>query len=94
MTKAELLDKAKETVKDRGANYGTPLENFSEIATMFAQILKCPVTPGQVAACMIAVKMCRLARTPNHMDSIVDIAGYAACWAEVAEAPQTKPEGE
>ena len=94
MTKAELLDKAKDTVKDRGASYGTPLENFSEIAMMWRQILKAPVTPSQVAACMVAVKLCRLARTPGHMDSIIDIAGYAACWAEVAEASQTKSEGE
>ena len=85
MKKAELLDKAKDTVKDREESYGTPLENFHEIATMWRAILKVPITPGQVAACMIAVKMCRLARTPNHLDSIVDIAGYAACWAEIAE---------
>ena len=31
---------------------------------------------------MIAVKMSRLIHTPRHMDSLVDIMGYAALWGE------------
>lgn len=85
MTKKELLEKAIETVADRGTSYGTPLENFSQIALLWSTILKCPVTPHQVALCNIAIKMARLLRTPDHVDSVVDIAGYAACLAEVQE---------
>lgn len=88
MTKQELLARAAETVKDRGVNYGTPLENFNEIALRWRVILKTPVTAAQVAACMIEVKMARLAQTPSHEDSVVDIAGYAACWAELLETPE------
>ncbi len=39
--------------------------------------------PRDVAMLMILLKIARLAETPNHRDSIVDIIGYAACYAEM-----------
>lgn len=83
MTKAELLDTAKTVVCQRGDNYGEVKEDFQRIATMWTLILKTPVSPRNVAACMIALKLSRLTNDPSHTDSIVDIAGYAACWAEL-----------
>ncbi|MBC8158976.1 MAG: hypothetical protein H8E94_06565, partial [Alphaproteobacteria bacterium] len=41
------------------------------------------VTPAQVALCLIDLKMARLVHDPKHLDSIVDVAGYAACLREV-----------
>jgi hypothetical protein len=41
------------------------------------------VTPAQVALCLIDLKLARLARDPRHVDSILDVAGYAAVLAEV-----------
>jgi hypothetical protein len=33
---------------------------------------------------MALVKIARLANSPDHMDSWIDIAGYAACGGEIA----------
>ena len=44
------------------------------------------VTPAQVALCLIDLKLARLTRDPSHLDSIVDVAGYAACLREVTRA--------
>ena len=41
-------------------------------------------TPAQVALCLIDLKMARLVHAPNPLDSIVDVAGYAACLREVS----------
>jgi hypothetical protein len=35
------------------------------------------------ALCLIDLKLARLTRDPSHLDSIVDVAGYAACLREV-----------
>ncbi len=41
------------------------------------------ITPGDAAKMMICVKLARLMTTPNHADSILDIAGYSACLLEI-----------
>ena len=38
----------------------------------------------QVALCLIDLKLARLAHQPDHLDSMVDIAGYAAVLREVS----------
>ncbi|MDX1542097.1 MAG: DUF6378 domain-containing protein [Geminicoccaceae bacterium] len=40
--------------------------------------LSAEVTPAQVALCLIDLKL-----APQYLDSIVDVAGYAACLHEV-----------
>lgn len=42
-----------------------------------------PVTPAEVALCLIDLKLARLAHDPRHQDIMVDIAGYAAVLCEV-----------
>jgi hypothetical protein len=42
------------------------------------------VTPEQVALCSIDVKIARAAVNPKQADTWIDIAGYAACGAEIA----------
>ena len=41
------------------------------------------LSSGDVAVMMILIKAARLAESPDHHDSAVDIAGYAACLAMV-----------
>ncbi|MEB3214458.1 MAG: DUF6378 domain-containing protein [Leptolyngbyaceae bacterium] len=74
-----ILDDAKAIVDARGRDYDHPLPNHERIADLWSVILGRPVTPTQVVYCMIAVKLARLVATPDHRDSLVDIAGYAAC---------------
>tara|TARA_R100001510_G_C7637096_1_gene195101 strand:+ start:963 stop:1262 length:300 start_codon:yes stop_codon:yes gene_type:complete len=84
----ELLNLAHEAIKDRGEDYGTIHETHERIAIMWTVLLGREVSPEEVVMCMIAVKMARLAQSPGHLDSWVDIAGYAACGAEVLDGGQ------
>lgn len=78
MTATEQFDKAIQTVtQERGANYGHPLDDFGRVARIKAVLAECPDPVVRHALEMIAVKMCRLIETPDHVDSWVDIAGYA-----------------
>lgn len=64
---------------DRIETYGSPVAHFSRVARIWSEILGTEVRPGQVIECMIALKLMRLAHNPEHADSWVDVAGYAAC---------------
>lgn len=78
------FDKAMQSVtQQRGEIYGHPLDDFGRIARIKMVISDCPDPIVQHVLEMIAVKMCRLVETPDHLDSLIDIAGYArtACMA-------------
>jgi len=64
-------------VMERGAVYGHPLDNFTNIATAEAVLDKCPDVAVRHALKMIWLKVTRLVETPDHQDSIDDIKGYA-----------------
>ncbi len=78
-----LLQHAAGVVENRRRRYGEPEDLFDHIAKRWSLVLGTKVTPAQVAMCLIDVKMARLARDPKHLDSIVDVAGYAAMLREV-----------
>ena len=80
-----LLQDVQHIVQERQQNYGHPLANFTEIAKRWSLTLKTPVTPTQVALCMIDLKVSRLSHNPNHQDSLLDILGYAICLSEVVK---------
>lgn len=90
MNKSELLKAATEAVTDRGEEYGSVERNFKRIADRWSLHMQqhnhdsiIEFTPRDVAMMMIETKLARLAHSPDHMDSVVDIAGYAACLAEL-----------
>jgi hypothetical protein len=81
----KLLEEARRAIGgDRQRDYGPPTPSFERIASMWAAILGVEVSAEQYAMCMVAVKLGRLVETPNHRDSWMDIAGYAALGSEVA----------
>lgn len=83
MNRTELLESVTVALSDRGSAYGDASENFQRIADMWSVILSRRVTVKEVALCMSAVKMARLVETPDHADSWIDLAGYAALGVEV-----------
>lgn len=93
MNRKELLQKAEEIINGaRQESYGTPEKNFSRIGVLWGVQLERyvrsakpgdPVPPELVAALMVQVKMARLIETPDHIDSWLDTAGYAACGGEI-----------
>ena len=100
MNRREILEKADEFISaSRDEIYGDPARNHERIAEMWSAILGIDVKAEEVALCMIAVKMSRLCQTPQHEDSWVDIAGYAALGGEIADeffqaVDQMKSEGD
>ena len=83
--RAELLEHAADLVTRRRREYGEPVDLFEHIAMRWSLALGVKVGPAQVVLCLIDVKMARLARDPKHLDSQVDVAGYAACLREVTD---------
>lgn len=81
----QLLNKALTTFEERRKKYGQPDQVFNEIAKRWSTTLGKEVTSTQVALCMIDLKIARLRSNPANFDSIMDIAGYAACLWEVSE---------
>lgn len=88
--KKPLLQRANELIGgDRQRDYGNKLQNFSQIAMLWQGTLatklqaSAQITAEDVALCMMQVKIARLAKSPDHQDSILDIAGYAGCYEAV-----------
>ena len=67
----------------RAKEYGPAKFNHERIAKIWSVILAREVTAEEVIACMIGVKLARLAETLNHDDSWGDIIGYAALGGEI-----------
>jgi hypothetical protein len=84
-----ILEEAQQVVLERQAAYGSREDNFGRIATIWSAILGVPVTPVQVALCMIGLKIARECWKSSR-DSAIDIAGYAHCLAELQEAAAGK----
>lgn len=72
------------TVGKRRDDYGHPSDNLERTARMmdaYLQGMERPLTIGDVAALMICVKLARLHQSPDHYDSLLDVAGYcSAAW--------------
>ncbi len=79
-----LLQEAHEIIHgDREQTYGAADKNLKVIASYWSVHLsattgeKITLTPSDVCGMMILLKQARLANSPAHRDSLVDIAGYA-----------------
>ncbi|OUO51644.1 hypothetical protein B5F76_09170 [Desulfovibrio sp. An276] len=83
MTRKELLETALKATTERGQEYGKPEDNFATIARLWRVYLDTPINAHDVAMMMILFKVARAKANPGHIDNLVDIAGYAACAAEL-----------
>ena len=82
----KTLEESLAAVKARQAVYGSPVPNFERIRDLWnAYMQESLFTTVDVAILMTLVKVGRLIETPDHADSWVDIAGYAACGREVSD---------
>lgn len=85
----ECLDAAAACVlTDRNNEYGGPEDSFGAVHTMWQAYDAAASKRGphivDVAMKLVLLKVARIAANPTHADSFVDIAGYAACGAEVS----------
>jgi hypothetical protein len=78
-----MLRHAATVVAERQKLYGDPAASMGTVARRWSIMLGRPVTAAEVVLCLIDLKLARLGHDPNHQDSILDIAGYAAVLHEV-----------
>ena len=86
MSREAVLALAHAAVMGRGEAYGGPEDNFASVADLWTLWLDGSdgqVTSKDVAVMLALVKIARLKRDINHKDSVVDLAGYAACLGEL-----------
>lgn len=84
--RAAILDTAKGYVtKDRQATHGEPEDSFGMIARLWSAYLGQEIKSHDVCSMMALLKVARAKSNPANDDNWVDMAGYAACGAEVAK---------
>jgi hypothetical protein len=88
VTPAEsLLVHAGNVIRQRRSTYGPPAEHFAKtvaaVNAIFGHKLREPLTIADWAQIMIIDKLARHQGAAKSADTPVDLAGYAACLAEV-----------
>ncbi len=78
-----MLEHTAGILRRRDEEYGPADRMLEQVAKRWSLTLGAKITAAQVALCLIDLKMARLAHNPKHLDSILDVAGYAACLREV-----------
>lgn len=87
--KEQIADEAKRIVSGaRRSAYGKPEDNFERIARFWTAYFvntgrDITVLAEDVSLMMALMKIARIAETPDHCDSWVDLVGYALTGAEV-----------
>ena len=83
MNRDQILYKAIEILDDRAENYGSAKDSFERIASIWSAYLETDIQSHDVALMMIMLKACRLNSSSDHVDSWIDICGYAALAGEI-----------
>lgn len=79
----KVLEEAIHIVEGRKETYGSPLDNLTQTAALWSAYFHQKFQAKDVAMMMLLVKVSRLSNSPDHRDSMVDMAGYTDCYAEV-----------
>lgn len=83
-TRHRVLSEAEKCVcGQREQDYGTPEDNFGRIAEFWTTYMGVEFGTVDVAIMMALLKIARISENMQHMDSWVDLAGYAACGGEI-----------
>lgn len=100
MNRKDTLESALKAVTlDRAVKHGKPEDSFKAIAEFWTTYLRTAgvittqsIKPDQVATMMGLLKIARAAQNHTHDDNYIDMAGYAACAAEIATAGRITPD--
>lgn len=83
----KLLLETLDVIRDRRPKYGGPRQHFKRTIGMinaaYADVLKRPLTESDWALFMVFDKVARFLGPNKTADGPIDLAGYAACLAEV-----------
>ena len=93
MKAKEILQQAQDAVDNRRCHYGEPQEMLQRFAKITSLILGYKVTTQQAGVILMGLKISRLIENPNHLDSIVDVAGYAGVLGQAVIEENIKKNG-
>jgi hypothetical protein len=87
-TREDFLNEAEKLINGpRAKEYGPAKLNHQRIADIWTILLQkklsADITPEEVVACMVGLKVARLAEDISKDDSWTDIIGYAALGGEI-----------
>ena len=88
MNKEQAINHLHKVLVDRGENYGRPKPNHQRMADLVNVYLKSKkgnLEAEDMTVIMILFKVARLMETPQHVDSFLDIAGYAICGLDIID---------
>ena len=83
MKAQDALGKVAEILQERGEIYGSARLNLADTAARMSRTLGMTVTPQLVCLLMIDIKVSRLRHSPGHLDSMMDLCGYAGLLVEL-----------
>ena len=91
MKRSDVIKQADQAINgQRDKAYGKPEDNFAVIADLWSAYKGVKFSRLDVAMMMSLMKVARIRSGPDQADSYIDLAGYAACAAEVAEVEAKK----
>lgn len=79
-----ITAEALKLLKPRGDVYGTVRENHDRIARIAGELTGRPLSARDVALVLVAVKLSRIAQSPDHVDSYADAINYLSFAGEFA----------
>ena len=95
MKKIEFLDEVKDIVTEREGQHGKPAKTHRVIAELWSIYLSektgipVKIDAADVAMMLLQAKVGRfISGQSDHMDTVLDIAGYAACAGEIVSERQ------
>jgi hypothetical protein len=95
MKKMEFLDEVKDIVSEREGQHGNSIKTHGGIAELWSIYLSkktgipVKIDGADVAMMQILAKVGRfICGQSDHMDTVLDIAGYAACAGEIVSERQ------
>lgn len=93
-----LLTEAARSFTEHMLDYGEPAKNYERASSLASILLNKPVTPYEIAIIKLAVKLSRIAETPDFRRTYVELLACAALAGEfsgpdyVSKASTLKPD--
>ena len=84
MKHSHITNEALKLLSARGAVYGTVRENHERIARIANEITGKALLAHDIAMILLAVKLSRIAQSPDYLDSYVDAINYLSFAGEFA----------
>jgi hypothetical protein len=89
LSAARFLTRQRRLINGARQNqYGNPEDSFRLIAAFWSSYLGIAVSPRQAAEMMVLFKIARQKTGKGKRDNFVDMCGYAALAADMAEGEQ------